>query len=503
MLSMRFTDSQRRRLGLAVLASLLAHAVLLGLALGGAGAGTPGLGLPWQDRRAEARDVRVVMVPARTIAAPPAEALRPAPSTLPQAGATGPDPGRAAPLDPPAQVAMAAAPTDKRPGPAVTPEAQAPAFVPDPTPVPLPPAAPPTEPTARLGTLAPAAVAPAKNTVVDKISLDPPRPAAWNAPGELPTVAAAIAPAPTASSAERALAAPRSTNAQVLAHITPLARERALDLAPLDSSAQEAGRQIELLQTSSAEAARLEAARQQAVRELTARQEAAKQEAAAQEAARLAAARAEAARLDAERQAVARQEAAQQEAARAETARQDAVRLAATRQEAARALAAQADADTARREAARRAMGRQLDEEAARRREAEAAAARQPAGLPLSWSSARRGRLLGRTDPHAELVLYAEAWARKIQLNMPVEQVRDMAQQRHTAPLVTVALRQDGSVESVTFVVSSGVPQIDEAIRRIVQSQAPYPAFPPALARDFDVVEIRRTWNFDMAVRLY
>ena len=69
--------------------------------------------------------------------------------------------------------------------------------------------------------------------------------------------------------------------------------------------------------------------------------------------------------------------------------------------------------------------------------------------------------------------------------------------------MVTVAIRSDGSVESVTFVLSSGVPEIDEAIRRIVQSQTPYQAFPPALAREFDVIEIRRTWHFDAAVRLY
>ena len=44
---------------------------------------------------------------------------------------------------------------------------------------------------------------------------------------------------------------------------------------------------------------------------------------------------------------------------------------------------------------------------------------------------------------------------------------------------------------------------IDDAIRRIVQSQTPYQAFPPALARQWDVIEIRRTWYFDMAIRLY
>jgi hypothetical protein len=47
------------------------------------------------------------------------------------------------------------------------------------------------------------------------------------------------------------------------------------------------------------------------------------------------------------------------------------------------------------------------------------------------------------------------------------------------------------------------VPEIDEEIRRIVQGQAHYQAFPPGLARDYDVIEIRRTWYFHDAVRLY
>jgi outer membrane biosynthesis protein TonB len=81
--------------------------------------------------------------------------------------------------------------------------------------------------------------------------------------------------------------------------------------------------------------------------------------------------------------------------------------------------------------------------------------------------------------------------------------VREAAKVRHVDPMVTVAIRSDGSVESVTFVVSSGVAAIDEAIRRIVHSQEHYQAFPPGLAREFDVIEIRRTWYFDMAIRLY
>jgi TonB family protein len=117
--------------------------------------------------------------------------------------------------------------------------------------------------------------------------------------------------------------------------------------------------------------------------------------------------------------------------------------------------------------------------------------------------TARRYRLFGRSDPNAELILYAEAWAQKIHLNMTYDLVREAAKQPHTDPVVTVAIRSDGSIESVTFVRSSGVAALDDAIRRVVQSQTPYQAFPPALAREFDVIEIRRTWYFDVAIRLY
>jgi len=114
----------------------------------------------------------------------------------------------------------------------------------------------------------------------------------------------------------------------------------------------------------------------------------------------------------------------------------------------------------------------------------------------------RRGRLFGRSDPNAELVLYAEAVARRIQLNALPEAVREAFRRPHNPPLVTLALRADGTVEGVVFVTSSGVAEVDAAVRRVVEGVAPFPPFPPALSREFDVVEIRRSWTFDTAVRL-
>ena len=325
--------------------------------------------------------------------------------------------------------------------------------------------------------------------------------------------------------AERQNAA-RQVAAQLEAQQLEAARQEAarVEAARLETDRQNAARQAAAqLAAQREEAVRQEAARVEAMRLQVERQETARQAAARLEVQRQEEARSEAGRLETERQNVARQAATQLEAQREEAARQAAARLEAqrlelARQEAARVEAArqeaarqatavkeaarvEAEKDEAKREAVLRAIGRQLDEEAARR-DAASKAAQLPNTLPYSLSTARRVRLWGRSDPNVELVQYAEAWARKIQFNTPVDTVRELAKMPHAPPMVSVAVRSDGSVESVTFVLTSGVAEVDEAIRRIVESHKPYPPFPPALARQFDVVEIRRTWSFDSAIRL-
>ena len=71
----RRADSQRlRRLTCALLLSLLFHALLLSLTLGGEGFGLPGFGFPWKERRIEATDLNVVLVPEQVAAAEPSGA---------------------------------------------------------------------------------------------------------------------------------------------------------------------------------------------------------------------------------------------------------------------------------------------------------------------------------------------------------------------------------------------------------------------------------------------
>ena len=55
-----------------LLLSLLIHGLLLSLTFGGQGLGLPGLGFPWQERRVEVPELRVVLVPAPITPAEPA-----------------------------------------------------------------------------------------------------------------------------------------------------------------------------------------------------------------------------------------------------------------------------------------------------------------------------------------------------------------------------------------------------------------------------------------------
>ncbi|MBK8739677.1 MAG: TonB C-terminal domain-containing protein [Betaproteobacteria bacterium] len=547
-------SADRRRLTLALLLSLLAHTLLLSLTFGGQTLGLPGFTFPWRERRIEAPDLLVVLVPAQVAAAEPAgpSVKEPLPqASIGQSVAGGPRP-------PPS---VSFAPTLRRTAEVIVPKAERtegarPGAQAEPEPDMATGAVPAKGP---LRTEGSGDAAPPPIPVPEVIAVERSDEATFAVPPPTQAATPVIAVAPSASSPETVKPAPPDVGEGARNRAEPEVRERAVEVAKPDPPEPEvepqrqrqaeqleaarveaaqreaAGQEAALVEVLRLEAARLETQRQEAARLAAAQLEAQRQEAQLQETARVEAARLEAqrqeatrlaaARLEAQRQEAQLQEAARVEAARLETQRQEAARLAAAQleaqrqevarqeaehQEAVRQAAAQKEAarilaekdEDARREARRQAMGRQLNEEAARR-EAASAAARSPSTLPLSLSTARRGRLWGRADPNVELVQYAEAWARKIQFNTSVDTVREVAKRPHTNAMVTVAIRSDGTVESVTFVVSSGVVEVDEAIRRIVQGIVPYEAFPPGLAREFDVIEVRRTWHFDTAVRLY
>lgn len=61
---------------------------------------------------------------------------------------------------------------------------------------------------------------------------------------------------------------------------------------------------------------------------------------------------------------------------------------------------------------------------------------------------------------------------------------------------MTVVIGADGRLVHAAIDESSGSPVLDQAARHIVKLSAPFPPFPPEVARDTDMLEITRTWTF-------
>lgn len=61
---------------------------------------------------------------------------------------------------------------------------------------------------------------------------------------------------------------------------------------------------------------------------------------------------------------------------------------------------------------------------------------------------------------------------------------------------MTVVIDRSGTLLDAIIEQSSGSPVLDNAARRIVKLSAPFPPFPPDMARDTDRLEITRSWIF-------
>lgn len=124
-----------------------------------------------------------------------------------------------------------------------------------------------------------------------------------------------------------------------------------------------------------------------------------------------------------------------------------------------------------------------------------------PSSPPVADNSRRRP-VGGGFERDIGLRMYVESWRWKTERNGNLNYPSGARTRAAENPVVTVAIRRDGSVEDVHIHRSSGQRDLDQAVRRIVQLNAPYSAFPPDLARAYDVIEIRRVWLFSDTLRI-
>ena len=126
--------------------------------------------------------------------------------------------------------------------------------------------------------------------------------------------------------------------------------------------------------------------------------------------------------------------------------------------------------------------------------------ARLEAQIAKNWDSYQkrpRRKFIGARAQEFRFARYVEDWRNKIErvgtLNYP-SAARD---QRIFGTLqLTVAIRADGTVETVEINRPSGQKVLDDAALRIVGLAAPFAAFPPDIAQDTDIISITRTWSF-------
>jgi len=115
-----------------------------------------------------------------------------------------------------------------------------------------------------------------------------------------------------------------------------------------------------------------------------------------------------------------------------------------------------------------------------------------------SESKLPRREYISANTKKYEFAAYMSAWVSKVErvgnLNYPTH----LRQQKlHGDLILSVGIHQNGSIESIAVMRTSGIDEIDDAARKIVQLAAPYAPLPDNIREHVDVLHITRTWRFE------
>lgn len=98
---------------------------------------------------------------------------------------------------------------------------------------------------------------------------------------------------------------------------------------------------------------------------------------------------------------------------------------------------------------------------------------------------------------------YRDEWRRKVELIGNLNYPQAARQQGIYGSLrLLVVVRKDGALQEMRILESSGHPILDRAALDIMRKSAPFSPFGRELAREFDQIEIIRTWRFERGDRL-
>jgi protein TonB len=133
--------------------------------------------------------------------------------------------------------------------------------------------------------------------------------------------------------------------------------------------------------------------------------------------------------------------------------------------------------------------------------------ARLQAQIDKEWDAyqkrPRRTFVVARARSY-ELAQYVEDWRHKIERVGTLNYPHAARQQKLFGSLqLTVAIKADGSVESVVIDRPSGKKILDHAALRIVELAAPFAPLPGGVRKSTDILHITRTWTFTRSDQLF
>ena len=108
-----------------------------------------------------------------------------------------------------------------------------------------------------------------------------------------------------------------------------------------------------------------------------------------------------------------------------------------------------------------------------------------------------RRKFIGARTEGVVYADYVDQWRQRIE-KIGTQHYPEEARQRKLfgSLVMTVHIRADGSVEKVDIDRSSGYRLLDSAARRAVDLAAPFPPFPAAVRKDWDILSISRTFSY-------
>ncbi|MEW8511457.1 MAG: energy transducer TonB [Candidatus Thiodiazotropha sp.] len=115
----------------------------------------------------------------------------------------------------------------------------------------------------------------------------------------------------------------------------------------------------------------------------------------------------------------------------------------------------------------------------------------------LAYAKLPKRKSISASTKEYKYAAYLDAWRRKVErignLNYPDQAKRSRL---YGNLVLHVAVKADGSVESIKVRHSSGHKILDDAAIRIVRLAAPFSPFPNEIRKETDILDITRTWQF-------